>query len=93
MAGTPNELNKDNYLVMEAASCGMGEVELGKIAGTNAFSSDVKMFGKQLVTDHSKANDDFKLLAAKKNITLPTISKRKILGAYKRNETEKRGQF
>jgi putative membrane protein len=32
----------------------------------------VKNFGKMMVTDHSKLNDELKDLAAKKNITLPT---------------------
>lgn len=72
MAGTSTDMNKDQDFMMEAASGGMMEVELGKIAGTNASSSEVKMFGKQMVTDHSKANDELKSLAAKKNITLPS---------------------
>src|SRR5690606_11471632 len=31
-----------------------------------------KMFADMMVTDHTKANEELKALAAKKNITLPT---------------------
>ena len=61
----------DNFLT-EAASGGMAEVELGKMASTKAQNAEVKKFAQMMVTDHSKANDELKALAAKKNITLPT---------------------
>jgi len=32
----------------------------------------VKAFAKQMVTDHSKANEELKTLASSKNITLPS---------------------
>lgn len=60
----------DKDFLMEAASGGMMEVELGKIAATNAQSAKVKEFGKMMVTDHSKANTELKSVATKKNITL-----------------------
>jgi len=56
----------------KAAEGGMAEVELGRLASTKATNSEVKAFAQKLVTDHSKANDEVKALAAKKNITLPT---------------------
>jgi putative membrane protein len=56
----------------EAASGGMTEVELGKIASTKAQNAEVKKFAEMMVTDHTKANDELKALAVKKNITLPT---------------------
>jgi len=55
----------------EAASGGMMEVQLGKLAQQNASNPRVKNFGKMMVTDHSKANDELKALAAKQNIALP----------------------
>jgi len=33
----------------------------------------VKEFGRNMVTDHSKANDELKATAQSKNITLPTV--------------------
>ena len=56
--------------MQEAASGGLMEVELGKIAAQRASSSDVKEFGQRMVTDHTKANDEPKDLASRKNVTL-----------------------
>jgi putative membrane protein len=56
--------------MQEAASGGLMEVELGKIAAQRASSSDVKEFGQRMVTDHTKANDELKDLASRKNVTL-----------------------
>jgi len=60
-----------NEFALKAASGGMMEVELGQIAQRNAQNQRVKNFGKMMVKDHTKANDELKALAAKKNITLP----------------------
>ncbi|MEP6926705.1 MAG: DUF4142 domain-containing protein [Ginsengibacter sp.] len=56
----------------EAATGGMMEVELGKMAQQKAKNQQVKDFGKMMEEDHSKANDNFKEIASKKNINLPT---------------------
>ena len=62
----------DAEFAVKAASGGMLEVELGKIAQEKASSQAVKDFGAMMVQDHSKANDELKAIAASKNITLPT---------------------
>ncbi len=56
----------------KAATGGMMEVELGKMAQKKASSGKVKNFGKMMVNDHTEANNNFKAIATKKNITLPT---------------------
>jgi putative membrane protein len=56
----------------EAAIGGMAEVELGRLASQKAQNADVKKFAQMMVTDHSKANDELKSIAQKKNIVLPT---------------------
>jgi putative membrane protein len=61
----------DKTFVMKAAQGGMTEVQLGQIAADKASSPDVKSFGSQMVTDHGKANDELKAIAASKGITLP----------------------
>jgi len=61
----------DQSFVMEAAKGGMAEVELGKLAADKASNPDVKKFGQRMVDDHSKANDELKAIAGRKNITLP----------------------
>lgn len=62
----------DQHFMMKAAQGGMAEVQLGKLATQNASSQAVKDFGQKMVDDHSKANDELKGLAARKNVTLPT---------------------
>ena len=64
--------DKAKDFAKEAAEGGMMEVQLGNIAEKNASSQSVKDFGKMMVDDHSKINDNMKDLAAKKNVTLPT---------------------
>ncbi|MCK8493598.1 MULTISPECIES: DUF4142 domain-containing protein [Spirosoma] len=63
----------DSEFAVKAASGGMLEVELGRLAQEKAQNQQVKDFGAMMVTDHSKANDELKSLAASKNITLPTM--------------------
>jgi len=50
----------------------MMEVAIGKLAEQKGQSEDVKSFGKRMVADHSKANDELKKIAAQKNVKLPT---------------------
>ena len=47
---------------MDAAKGGMAEVELGKLAQDKGSNEQVKNFGKRMVDDHGKANDDLKTL-------------------------------
>ena len=54
----------------KAARGGMMEVAMGRQAEQNGKSDDVKSFGKRMVTDHSKANDELKSIAAKKGVKL-----------------------
>ena len=61
----------DPDFIKEAAMGGMAEVELGKLAATKATNAEVKKFAQMMVTDHSKANDELKALAAKKGIAAP----------------------
>lgn len=62
----------DRSFMTEAATGGMAEVELGRLAAEKGQSADVKKFGQRMVDDHSKANDELKQLATKKGVTLPT---------------------
>jgi len=63
---------KDKTFMRKAAKGGMMEVAMGRLAAQNAQSDDVKSFGKRMVTDHSKANDELKSIAAKKGVKLPS---------------------
>jgi putative membrane protein len=65
------KLEKDADFVVNAADGGLFEVQASALAKTNASSEKVKMLAEHIVTDHSKANEELKKVAAKKNITLP----------------------
>jgi putative membrane protein len=56
---------------MKAAKGGMMEVDLGRWAQDHSANARVKEFGAMMVTDHSKANDELKSIAAAKNLSLP----------------------
>lgn len=56
----------------DAASDGLAEVELGKLAAAKATDAGVKAFAQRMVDDHSKANGELEQIAAKKSVTLPT---------------------
>src|SRR5262245_764539 len=55
----------------KVAQGGMAEVQLSQMASEHAADPDVKTFAQRMVTDHSKANDELKQLAATKGWTLP----------------------
>jgi putative membrane protein len=64
----------DRDFVVKAAGGGMMEVELGNIAQQNAANQRVKDFGAMMVRDHSKANDELKAFASRRNLNLNTDS-------------------
>jgi putative membrane protein len=68
---TLGDLKQDADFAVAVADGGMLEIALGKMAEKNGTGSAVKKFGRQMVTDHTKAADELKKLAAGKNIDLP----------------------
>jgi len=62
----------DQQFVTAAASGGMHEVELGRLASAKAKNEAVKQFGKQMVDDHSKANEELKKAAKSAGLNVPT---------------------
>jgi len=61
----------DSEFMTKAASGGMLEVELGKVVAQRATTPEAKQFAQQMVTDHTKANNELKALASKKGMKLP----------------------
>jgi putative membrane protein len=71
-AGKSSSLSdKDKTFMKKAAKGGAMEVAMGKLAEQNGQSEDVKSFGKRMVEDHGKANDELKKIAAEKSFKLP----------------------
>jgi putative membrane protein len=61
----------DQQFIKNAAEGGLAEVELGQLALQKASSREVKNFGRRMVDDHGKANDELKRIAASKGLDLP----------------------
>lgn len=84
-------LEDESEFLVEAASGGMYEVEMAKLAQQKATSQEVKDFANHLVEDHTKANEKLKQLAASKNITVPTAmgdEEQRKFNQFQDNETE-----
>jgi putative membrane protein len=60
----------DRDFAEEAASGGMMEVELGKVAAARAQDAEVKAFGQQMADDHARANARLKQVATNKGISI-----------------------
>jgi putative membrane protein len=57
--------------MVKVADVGMTEVKLGGIAQEKAMNKRIKDFGEMMTRDHTKAGDELKSLARRKNVTLP----------------------
>jgi putative membrane protein len=75
---------KDHTFMVKAAQGGMAEVQLGQLAQQNGQSQQVKDFGKRMVDDHTKANDQLKQVASQKGVTLPDSPDAKDKAEYDR---------
>jgi putative membrane protein len=61
----------DQAFVTKLAGVAMAEVELGKLAKDKASSREVKAFGQRMIDDHTKAGDELKGIARRKNFAWP----------------------
>lgn len=62
---------QDKTFMRKAAQGGMAEVAMGSLAIRKGVSAKVRDFGRDMVTDHSKANNDLKSVAADLHFNLP----------------------
>lgn len=74
----------DTTFAREAAEGGIAEVKFGQLAEEKGSSQEVKDFGKRMVTDHTKANDQLKADASKEKFTLPADMSKRDQIAYDR---------
>jgi putative membrane protein len=61
----------DEQFMLAAAQGGMLEVQLGEVAKEKATRQKIKDFGVMMATDHGKAGEELKAVAAKNGVTLP----------------------
>ena len=74
--------DRDKQFIEEAARGSLMEVKLGELAQAKAVTAEVKMLGQHMITDHTKANDNLAVVAARKNVTLPTSLSEKGQSTY-----------
>jgi putative membrane protein len=79
----PNAFSDEDF-VKDAAQGGLAEVKLGQLAADKGSSDAVKNFGKRMVEDHSKANDQLKEIASRENWKLPAELNKKNQRTYDR---------
>jgi putative membrane protein len=74
----------DTEFAKRAAEGGMAEIKLGQLAEDKGTAEAVKDFGKRMMTDHSKADDELKSAASKDKVTLPSSVDAKDQATYDR---------
>jgi len=62
----------DKHFVLEALKGGQAEVMMGQLAEQKDNSSDVKSFGRRMVTDHTNMGEQMKSVATEEGITPPS---------------------
>jgi putative membrane protein len=67
-----NNADDANRFVEKMGQVGAAEIKLGQLAAERASNPQVKQFGRRMVTDHQKANNELKQVASKMSVTLPT---------------------
>jgi putative membrane protein len=62
----------DRDFVKKAAQGGLAEIQLSQLALTKSSNQKVKDFAMRMVDEHTKAADELRSVAAKKDIAFPT---------------------
>ncbi|RYU80080.1 DUF4142 domain-containing protein [Hymenobacter persicinus] len=70
-ANITKKQERDAEFMVDAASDGLLEVELGKLAQQKGTAPAVKEFGQRMATQHSEVNTALRTLAEQKGIVLP----------------------
>jgi putative membrane protein len=70
--GAGNDANDINFLV-QATGINLEEIRLGEVAQEKGSMKDIKDLGKMMVVQHTKVLSDLTALAARKNITIPSM--------------------
>jgi putative membrane protein len=74
----------DEKFARDAAEGNLAEVKLGQLAEEKGQNPEVKKFGKRMVEDHSKANEELKQVGTQEGINLPTDVNQKDAATYER---------
>ena len=77
---------EEQAFVKKAAAGGLAEVKLSGLANDRGSDAKVKEFARQMVTDHTNANNDLKPIADSNKIPVPTRLQGESEVAYKHLE-------
>ena len=72
-AQQPQSLASDSAFIARAASIGLLQVKLGKLVEKKGTSPSVVEFGKRMVADYSKANEEFAAAAKQAAFPAPVL--------------------
>jgi putative membrane protein len=72
-AQQPKSLASDSVFIQRASSVGLLQVKLGQLAEKKGTSPAVVEFGKRMVTDYSKANEELKAAAKAAGFPAPVL--------------------
>ena len=72
-AQQPKSLASDSVFIQRASSIGLLQVKLGQLAEKKGTSPAVVEFGKRMVADYSKANEQLKTAAKAAAFPAPTL--------------------
>ena len=61
----------DPQIAAIVVAANQADIDAGKLAESKTHSKDVKAFAQQMVTDHTKMNNELHTLATQKNVNLP----------------------
>ena len=75
VAGRPKLSRGDMHFVDKVAKLGLEEIQLSKLAATQASREELRQFAEKLVDAHEKANTELSMLASNKGLVLPTTNK------------------
>jgi putative membrane protein len=72
MSSIPPTVSKgDQAFAVNTANAGMTEIQAANLAQQQGTSADVKKYAAMMIKDHTAAAGTLKMIAAKKNLTLP----------------------
>ena len=83
----------DEKFMRDAAEGSVSEIDLGKLAQEKGQSERVKEFGKRMVGDHTKANEELKQIADREHINLPTNVYTKDANIHRRLQKMRGAEF
>jgi putative membrane protein len=72
-AQQPKSLVSDSIFIQKASSVGLLQVKLGRLAEEKGSSPAVVEFGKRMVADYSKANEELKAAAKAAGFAAPVL--------------------